>query len=440
MSIFDKCYDYTDVEFVKQSGLYGFYRKCQGLDGSNVIYDGRSIIMAASSNYLGLSSDPRVIEAATVATQKYGASCTGSRLLNGNYDLHEELETELAEFLGKESAMVLSSGFLANQAAIESLASSRDTIISDRDNHASIISGCTLSKAKLLRYEHSSMADLSEKLGTLEASDNAIIISDGVFSMGGDIANLPEMVRLAKRSGKKKVPILIDDAHGLGVLGEGGRGIGSHYGMADDVDLIVGPLSKALASVGGFIAGNSEVINYIKHKARSMMFTAGLPAGPTAAALQALRIMRAEPERLERLRKNAATVKKAFREMGLNVLHTESPIIPVLVGEEGMALKLGQELFQRGLFATPVPYPAVPYGQAIIRTSFMSTHTDEQIQQVIDIFASLVKPYKLDQTESMSRDKNAAYSFTKAIGRRKLMVSGTRALLKRKIIKFASTI
>lgn len=450
MNIFEKCYDSSDVDFAKKTGIYGFYRKCQGFDGSNVIYEGKSIIMTASNNYLGLAGDPRVIEASVEATRKYGTSCTGSRFLNGNLEIHEELEGELAAFLGKEAAIVLSTGFLANQAAIESIAGPKDTIFSDSENHASIISGCSLSRAKLIRYHHNSMDELEQKVSELGANESPIIISDGVFSMGGDIVDLPGMVKAAQRPGQKRVPILIDDAHGLGVIGRGGRGTGSHFKMEADVDMIVGTFSKSLASVGGFIAANSEIVNYIKHKARSLLFTAGLPAGQTAAALQALRIMKSEPERIERLQMTARKVRAAFKDMGLNTLNSETPIIPILIGEEGLSCRLAQELFSLGVFATPVIFPGVPYGQSILRTSFMTTHTDAQIDQVINIFGDLTKRYRLDQVEA-NRDMNAAhglrrrtspkkprtYTWKKGIGLKNYAIAGVKVLAKKQIMKIA---
>lgn len=451
MNIFDKCYDLSDVDFAKKAGIYGFYRKCQGFDGSNVIYEGKSIIMTASNNYLGLAGDPRVIEAAVQATRKFGTSCTGSRFLNGNLELHEELEGELAAFVGKQAAIVLSTGFLANQAAIESIAGPKDTILSDSENHASIISGCSLSKASVIRYDHNNMNQLQQKIAGLGANERPIIISDGVFSMGGDIVDLPGMVEAAKRPGQKRVPIMIDDAHGLGVIGKGGRGTGSHFNMENDVDLIVGTFSKSLASVGGFIAGDSEVIAYIKHKARSLLFTAGLPAGQTAAALEALRIMKREPERIDRLQMTARKVRAAFREMGLNTLNSATPIIPILIGEEGLSCRIAQELFSLGVFATPVIFPGVPYGQSILRTSFMTTHTDAQIDQVINIFGALAKKYDLGKVQP-NRDMNAAhgirdrsnqsrsYTWTKGIGAKNYAIAGAKALAKKHIIKLAHKI
>ncbi len=453
MNIFSKCYDFVDAEFLTQTGFYSFYRQCQGFDGSNMIYGGKSIIMTASNNYLGLATDPRVIEASSAASKKYGTSCTGSRLLNGNLDLHAELEGELASFLGKQSALVLSTGFLANQAAIEAIAGPADTILSDSENHASIISGCSLSKAEVLRYEHNDMKDLEHKLEPVREEKPCIIISDGVFSMGGDIVDLPAMLAAAKGKQNKKVPIMIDDAHGLGVIGHGGRGTASHFDLNDEVDLIVGTFSKSLASVGGFIAGDSETINFIRHKARSMIFTAGLPAGQVAAALEALRIMQAEPERISNLRRNAVKVRVAFKEMGLNTLHSETPIIPVLVGNEGLTCKIAKELFDLGIFATPVIYPAVPFGSGIIRTSFMATHTPAQIEQVIQVFADIAKRHELGtlrprhdhlitrrirETFSKSRPKN--YSWSEGGTPRDILLAGTKALIKRKIIKLAHSI
>ncbi|MBC7532603.1 MAG: pyridoxal phosphate-dependent aminotransferase family protein [Oligoflexus sp.] len=450
MDIFEKCYDLSDVDFAKKAGIYGFYRKCQGFDGSNVVYEGKSIIMTASNNYLGLASDPRVIEASVEATRKFGTSCTGSRFLNGNLEIHEELEGELAAFVGKQAAIVLSTGFLANQAAIESIAGPKDNIFSDSENHASIISGCSLSKANVIRYDHNNMNHLQQKVGELASSDKSIIISDGVFSMGGDIVDLPAMVKAAQRPGLKRVPIMIDDAHGLGVIGKGGRGTASHFKMDDDVDLIVGTFSKSLASLGGFIAGDAELIAYIKHKARSLLFTAGLPAGQTAAALQALRIMKREPERIERLQMTARKVRAAFKSMGLNTLNSQTPIIPILIGEEGLSCRIAQELFSLGVFATPVIFPGVPYGQSIIRTSFMTTHTDAQIDQVINIFGDLTKRYGLDKVRA-NRDMDAAhgarlhaqgkprkaYTWTKGIGVKNYAIAGTKALVKKQIMKLA---
>jgi 8-amino-7-oxononanoate synthase len=352
--------------------------------------------MVGSNNYLGLTHDPRVKEAAIEATRRYGTSCTGSRLLNGNLDLHERLEHELAGFVGKESAVVFSTGFFANQGTFEALVNKEDLIFSDAHNHASIISGCRLSRAQIRKFAHNNMNSLAEALETTRDSDDGrIVITDGVFSMTGDILDLPGLVKITESFPGDRVRIMIDDAHALGVLGAGGRGTASHFGLTHKVDLIMSTFSKSLASIGGFVAGHSTVIDFIKNTSRSLIFTAAIPAGSAAASLKALEIIKTEPERIAQLWKNAELARAGLKSINVDTLHSTTPIIPIFVGHEGKALKIVVELYQRGLFATAIIFPAVPYGNALIRTSFMASHTERDIAKVVDVMRDIAKKYDL---------------------------------------------
>ncbi len=344
--------------------------------------------MIGSNNYLGLAQDPRVIEAACEATRRYGAGCTGSRLLNGTIKLHVELEEALAAFLERESVVLFSTGFFANQGALASLTEDGDAILCDRENHASIIDGCQFAPAKLIPYRHNSPTSLRNRLKRLPADAGRLVVMDGVFSMSGDIADLPPLVAAAKEHGAL---LYVDEAHSLGVLGPQGRGTVHHFGLNAEVDVVMGTFSKSLGSMGGFIAGDAQMIEYLKHRARCFIFTAALAPAVAGAVLKALEIMQAESERIEHLWRNTRKMHEGFKRIGFKIGTTQTPIVPILIGSEAKAFLFTQRLYEEGIFATPAIYPAVRYGEAIVRTSFMATHTDSDLDRVLEIFEKLAR-------------------------------------------------
>lgn len=384
MELFEKTKNLGLVAALKQANVYPFFRKIEGSAGNNVIHNGKPMVMMGSNNYLGLTHDPRVIEAAVEATKKWGTGCTGSRLLNGNLDLHEELELKLAEFYGAEAALVFATGFMANQGAIEAIAASGDYVFSDGENHACIIEGCKISKAKTLVYRHGDMAHLEELLASVPADAGKLIITDGVFSMTGHLAPYDKIYKLAQ---KYNARTYIDDAHALGVVGPFGKGTAAHFGLP--VDILMGTFSKSLASQGGFICGNAQTIDWIRHKARTFWFSAALAPSCAAAALKALEILKNEPSLVGRVQENAQYLKKKFDEMGLNTMGTETCVVPIFIGDDQLSLFVCQKLMAMGVFATPVPYPAVPRGQALIRCSVMATHTKEDLDIAVKAFSVL---------------------------------------------------
>jgi 8-amino-7-oxononanoate synthase len=340
--------------------------------------------MIGSNNYLGLTHHPHVTEGAIKAVERFGAWCTGSRFLNGTLELHEELERRLAKFFRKEACLCFTTGFQTNLGVISSLAGKNDVILCDRENHASIIDGCRLSFADLRKFKHGDMEDLERHLD-LANEDEAtgkLIIVDGVFSMMGDLANLPEITRLAKKYGAR---VIVDDAHGVGVMGGHGRGTAEHFGVEDEVDLILGTFSKSFASIGGFVAGPESVIHYIKHHARSMIFAASMPPACAGGVLAALEVIEREPERRRVLWENAETMRRAFRDAGFDTGVSETPIIPLVIGDQLGTFRFWKELFDGGVFANPITSPAVPPRMDLIRTSYMATHTPEQMERVIEI-------------------------------------------------------
>jgi len=389
LDLFEKAYNYTRAEEAQAQGYYPYFKAIQSGAGSTVMIDGRKFIMIGSNNYLGLTQDPRVKKAAIDALETFGSGCTGSRFLNGTLSLHEELEEKLADFIQKEAVLVFSTGFQTNQGAISTIIGKSDIIFSDRANHASIIDGCRLSFGRTYKFKHTDMADLKRVLETNNRnSAGKLIVSDGVFSMEGDIVNLPEMVKLAKQYGAR---VMIDDAHSCGVLGEHGRGTGEHFGMNDKIDLIMGTFSKSFASLGGFIAGEKKVINYIKHHARSLIFSASMPPSAVATVNAALDILKSEPERLSNLWKNADKMKKGFQEMGFNTGATKTPIIPIIIGDDLKTFYFWKLLFENGIFTNPVVSPAVEPDHSLIRTSYMATHTDDELDHVLEVFHKIGK-------------------------------------------------
>ena len=380
--IFEKCNKFNKAKELMAAGIYPFFRVIESAQDPEVILNGRRMIMVGSNNYLGLTNHPAVKEAAIEAIKKYGSGCAGSRFLNGTLDIHVKLEEKLARFIRKEAALVFSTGFQVNLGVISALVGKDDVIIIDKMDHASIIDGCRLSYGEVKKFRHNDMADL-ERVLQQNAERGKLIIVDGVFSMEGDIVNLPKVVELAKAYGAR---LMVDDAHGIGVLGKTGRGTAEHFGLEDEVDLIMGTYSKSLASIGGFIAGSEKVVHYIKHFARALIFSASPPPASVAAVSVALDIIDNEPERIERLWKNTRKMLKGFKDLGFKVGPSETPIIPVIVGDNETAFKMTLMLQEEGIFANVAVSPAVPEGKALIRTSYMATHTEEQLDKVLSAF------------------------------------------------------
>lgn len=384
--LFQKCREYRDSADARAQGFYPYFRRIDETVGNHVICDGESKIMIGSNNYLGLAQDARVVEAACEAARKFGSGCTGSRLLNGTISLHVELEEALADFLRREAVVLFSTGFFANQGALVALTEEGDVILCDRENHASIIDGCQFADAKLVPYRHNSAVSLRNRMKRLPAEAGKLVVMDGVFSMSGDIADLPPQIEIAKEFG---AATYVDEAHSLGVLGPEGRGVVHHFGLNAEVDVIMGTFSKSLGSMGGFIAGDAAMIEFLKHRARCLVFTAALAPAVAGGVLKALQIMREEPERMEILWRNTRKMHEGFKRIGFQIGTTQTPIIPILIGSEKKAFQFTQRLYEEGIFATPAIYPAVRYGEAIVRTSYMATHTEEDLDQVLEIFEKL---------------------------------------------------
>ncbi len=388
MDIFEKCIKiHGQTEELKASGHYFFFRKLESPQDSEVVVNGKRVIMIGSNNYLGLTTHPRVKEAAIKAIEKFGSGCAGSRFLNGTLEIHEELETKLARFFRKEAALVFATGYQTNLGTISALLGRNDVAIIDKYNHASIIDGCRLSFGKVKKYRHNDMKDLERVLETTKEKGKLIIV-DGIFSMEGDIADLPTIVRLAKTYGAR---IMVDDAHAVGVLGEGGRGTAEHFHLEDQVDLIMGTYSKSLAGIGGFVAGATEVIDFIKHISRSMIFSASLPPALVASVSTALDIIEEQPHLRTQLWKNTHKMLKSYKEMGFDTGTSETPIIPIIIGDHRKVYEMCKLLFDHGVFVNPVISPAVPPGRELLRTSYMATHTDEQLDKVLSAFEKVGK-------------------------------------------------
>ena len=381
MDLFEKCRDFVTAREAQASGLYPYFLPLAESEGTVAKHNGKELIMCGSNNYLGLTTHPEVREATIQAVNRFGSSCTGSRFLNGTLELHEELEQELADWVEKESALVFSTGMQVNLGAISSLVARKEYIVLDREDHASIVDGARLSYGDMIRYRHNDMADLEEKLSRLPLESGKLLIVDGLFSMEGDIAPLPEIIPLCKKFNAR---LMVDDAHAVGVLG-GGRGTAAHFGVVDDVDLIMGTFSKSFASIGGYLAGDEEVIHFVKHHARSLIFSASIPGPNAAAALAALNIMRREPERIERVNQIADTMRREYQNLGFDIGNSETPVIPIIIGEDLLTLKTWKLLIKNGVFVNPIIEPATPPGRQLLRTSYMATHTDEQLDQVLSV-------------------------------------------------------
>jgi 8-amino-7-oxononanoate synthase len=380
--LFDRCFRFDKAKTLISHGLYPYFRVIESAQDPEIVINGRKMIMVGSNNYLGLTNHPKVKEAAIEAIRKYGTGCAGSRFLNGTLDIHVELEEKLARFIRKEAALIFSTGFQVNLGVISALVGKEDIVIIDKMDHASIIDGCRLSFGEVKKFRHNDLADLERILKDYEDKGKLLVV-DGVFSMEGDLANLPEIVTLAKKYGAR---LMVDDAHGIGVLGKTGRGTAEHFGLEDKVDLIMGTYSKSLASIGGFIAGSADVIHYIKHFARSLIFSASPPPASVASVSAALDIIENEPERRETLWKNTIKMFNGFKDLGFQVGPSQTPIIPIVVGEIEKAFTMTMMLQEEGVFANVVVSPAVPTGKALIRTSYMATHTDEHLDIVLTAF------------------------------------------------------
>lgn len=385
--IFTKCFKFNKAKTLISQGLYPFFRTIESAQDPEVIMNGRRMIMVGSNNYLGLTNHPKVKEAAIEAVRKYGTGCAGSRFLNGTLDIHVQLEEKLARFMRKDAALIFSTGFQVNLGVISALIGKDDIVIIDKMDHASIIDGCRLSFGEMKKFRHNDMSDLERVLKENEDRDKLIVV-DGVFSMEGDIAHLPEIIPLAKKYGAR---LMVDDAHGIGVLGKTGRGTAEHFGLENEVDLIMGTYSKSLASIGGFISGSTDVIHYIKHFARSLIFSASPPPASVAAVNAAVDIIENEPERRERLWKNTAKMLNGFKDLGFQTGRSQTPIVPIVVGEDERAFLMGMMLQEEGVFANVAVTPAVPAGMALIRTSYMATHTDEHLDLVLAAFEKVGK-------------------------------------------------
>jgi 8-amino-7-oxononanoate synthase len=388
MDVFEKCSKiYEQTQELKARGYYFFFRKLESPQDSEVVINGKRVIMIGSNNYLGLTNHPRVKEAAIKATEKYGSGCAGSRFLNGTLEIHEELEKKLARFFRKEAALVFATGYQTNLGAISALVGRNDIAILDKYDHASIIDGCRLSFGTVKKFRHNDMKDLERVLEGAKDSGKLVIV-DGVFSMEGDIANLPSIVTLAKAYGAR---VMVDDAHGVGVLGEGGRGTAEHFGLENEVDLIMGTYSKSLAAIGGFVAGTAEVIHFIKHVARSMIFSASLPPSLVASVSTALDIITEQPQLRTQLWKNTRKMLEGYKALGYDTGTSETPIIPIIIKDSIKVYEMCKHLFDNGIFVNPVVNPAVPPGRELLRTSYMATHTDAQLDEVLAAFEKVGK-------------------------------------------------
>ncbi len=370
------------VNDARQTGLYPYFRALSDSEGTVAHFEGKEVVMIGSNNYLGLTTDPRVRRAAIEAVEKYGTSVTGSRFLNGTLEVHLDLDRRLAKFVGKEAALVFPTGYQTNVGTITAMVQKGDYVIVDKDDHASIVDGCLMCRGEMKRFKHNDISSLDEVLGNLPKDAGKLVIVDGVYSMGGDIAPLPEVVEICKRHGAR---IMIDDAHGIGVTG-GGRGTAHHFGLTDDVDLIMGTFSKSFASIGGFIAGDEDVVRYIQHHARSLIFSAALPAPNVATVHAALTIMETEPEHVKRLWDNAEYMRAGFKKLGYDTGNSNTPIIPVILNDDFRTGIAWAALIEEGVYTNPVVPPGVPPGGSLLRTSYMATHQKEHLDRALSAF------------------------------------------------------
>ncbi len=385
--IFEKCYRRSLVDELKENNVYPYFHALESRQDVEVIMEGKRRIMLGSNNYLGLTTQPEVIEAGIKALEQYGTGCSGSRFLNGTLQMHLELEAELAKFLRKEAVMTFSTGFQSNLGIISALSGMHDYVILDREDHASIYDACRLGYGKMLRYKHADMEDLERQLQKVPDNCGCLIITDGVFSMGGDIANLPEICRLAKQYGAR---VMVDDAHGLGVIGEGGRGTASYFGLEDQVDIYMGTFSKSLASLGGYMAADARVVEFVKHTSRPFIFSASIPPASCAVALAALRYLEAHPERVQKLTDISNHYRNCLKEKGVKIIEAETPIVPIYTYEAENTLRKTRLIYEAGVYANPVLPPACPENMGLIRTSCMATLTPALVEEAAEIIAKVM--------------------------------------------------
>lgn len=387
MDLFAKCAAYTTARECREKGIYPYFHALESRQDTEVIMEGKRRIMLGSNNYLGLTAAPEVVAAAEAALAEYGTGCSGSRFLNGTLRLHLELERGLADFVHMDGAVTFSTGFQSNLGIISALVGRGDYVVCDRENHASIYDGCRLSFGKMLRYRHANMDDLEAKLRAVPESAGCLIVTDGVFSMGGDIAKLPEICELASKYGAR---VMVDDAHGLGVIGEGGRGTASHFGLEDRVDVIMGTFSKSLASLGGYMAASETVCDYVRHNSRPFIFSASIPPSACAAALAALHLLREHPELPQRLHSLASYARAGLKARGLRIIESETPIIPIYTYEMERTLVSAKRLYDAGVYVNPVLPPAAAPGECLLRMSCMATHTEALLDEAMDIIAEVL--------------------------------------------------
>ena len=387
MDLFEKCFKPSLASELKENGLYPYFHALESRQAPEVIMEGKRRIMLGSNNYLGLTTCPEVVEAGIRAFEQYGTGCSGSRFLNGTLEMHLKLEDELARFLRKEAVVCFSTGFQSNLGIISAIVGRGDYVICDKENHASIYDGCKLSYGKMLRFDHADMADLERQLQKVPETAGCLIVTDGVFSMGGDIAKLPEIVRLAKQYGAR---VMVDDAHGLGVLGEGGRGTASHFGLEDEVDIYMGTFSKSLASLGGYMASCNEVAEYVRHNSRPFIFSASITPASCATALAALRYLEKHPELVDRLRSLSAYAREGLRREKVKIIESTTPIIPLYTYTVENTLTAARKLYDAGVYVNPVLPPATPPAECLLRTSYMATLTEPLIDEAVGIIGSVL--------------------------------------------------
>ena len=389
MDLFSKCHNPV-LDDIRAKDIYPYFHELESMQAPEVIMEGKRRIMLGSNGYLGLATHPRVIEAGVQAIRRFGSGCAGSRFLNGTLVLHTQLERELAAFLHKEACMTFSTGFQSNLGIISAIAGRGDVILCDRENHASIYDGCKLSYADMVRYHHNDMDELERRLAAVPDKAGKLIVTDGVFSMGGDICNLPEIVRLAKKYGAR---VMVDDAHGLGVLGNGGRGTADYFGLSDDVDIIMGTFSKSLAGIGGFMAAKAEIVDYVRHVSRPFIFCASIPPASCATVLEALHILIEQPELSKRLLDLSMYMRSNLKSSGIAIRESTTPIIPLYTHDMETTLKVGKVLFDRGVYVNPVLPPAVPEKDCLLRTSYMATHTEALLDEALTIIKEVFTEY-----------------------------------------------
>ncbi len=392
IALFDKVRSFSTAAQIRASGLYPYFRTISSAQDTEVMIEGKKVLMLGSNSYLGLTNHPKIKEAATAAVAKYGTGCAGSRFLNGTLDIHLELETALAKLVNKEAVLLYSTGFQVNLGVISALVGKGEYVVGDKSNHASIVEGCLLAQGKFFRFPHKDMVALESRLQQLEPQAGKLVVVDGVFSMEGDIIQLPQLCRIAKKYG---AAVMVDDAHGIGVLGKQGAGTSSHFGLTDQVELIMGTFSKSLASLGGFIGSDAETIDFLKHHSRPLIFSASMSPANVAAVLAALEIMHGEPERIAQLWKNTQRMKQGLTGLGFKLGDSETPILPVYCHNMTLAFQVCKRLQENGVFVNPVVYPAVAPGQELIRVSLMATHTDKQIDFALDRLGTIGKELKL---------------------------------------------